>query len=64
MQNHQRMLETAKKLRVEKEREESLSQQKQEQKNQVTNLENCSLETAFKKVSHCIGWQDFCFKGA
>ncbi|KAJ6656716.1 hypothetical protein lerEdw1_003603 [Lerista edwardsae] len=35
VQNHQRMLETARQLRVEKEREESLAQQKQEQKNQV-----------------------------
>ncbi|KAG8455998.1 hypothetical protein GDO86_001979 [Hymenochirus boettgeri] len=34
VQNHQRMLEIARQLRVEKEREESLAQQKQEQKNQ------------------------------
>jgi len=33
--NHQRMLELARQLRVEKEREESLAHQKQEQKNQV-----------------------------
>lgn len=33
--NHQRMLDVARQLRVEKEREESLSHQKQEQKNQV-----------------------------
>lgn len=33
--NHQRMLEQARQLRVEKEREEALSHQKQEQKNQV-----------------------------
>ncbi|XP_078083589.1 intraflagellar transport protein 81 homolog [Mustelus asterias] len=33
--NHQRMLEMARQLRVEKEREESLTQQKQEQKNQL-----------------------------
>ncbi|KYO39754.1 intraflagellar transport 81-like protein isoform B [Alligator mississippiensis] len=37
VQNHQRMLEIARQLRLEKEREESLVQQKQEQKNQ--NLE-------------------------
>lgn len=35
MSNHQRMLEVARQLRVEKEREESLSHQKLEQKNQV-----------------------------
>ncbi|XP_010202919.2 intraflagellar transport protein 81 homolog isoform X1 [Colius striatus] len=35
VQNHQRMLEIARQLRVEKEREESLAQQKQEQKNQL-----------------------------
>ncbi|KAG8146068.1 hypothetical protein E2320_012473 [Naja naja] len=34
VQNHQRMLEMARQLRVEKEREEDLTQQKQEQKNQ------------------------------
>ncbi|MEQ2203556.1 Intraflagellar transport protein 81, partial [Xenoophorus captivus] len=33
--NHQRMLEQARQLRVEKEREESLTHQKQEQKNQL-----------------------------
>lgn len=33
--NHQRMLEQARQLRVEKEREEALTHQKQEQKNQV-----------------------------
>ncbi|KAI2661886.1 hypothetical protein H4Q32_007582 [Labeo rohita] len=33
--NHQRMLELARQLRVEKEREESLAHQKQEQKNQL-----------------------------
>ncbi|XP_046904575.1 intraflagellar transport protein 81 homolog [Hypomesus transpacificus] len=33
--NHQRMLELARQLRVEKEREESLAQQKQDQKNQL-----------------------------
>ncbi|XP_026199751.1 intraflagellar transport protein 81 homolog [Anabas testudineus] len=37
--NHQRMLEQARQLRVEKEREESLSQQKQEQKNQLFQAE-------------------------
>ncbi|XP_071778342.1 intraflagellar transport protein 81 homolog [Centroberyx gerrardi] len=37
--NHQRMLEQARQLRVEKEREESLAQQKQEQKNQLFQAE-------------------------
>ncbi|XP_036954242.1 intraflagellar transport protein 81 homolog [Acanthopagrus latus] len=37
--NHQRMLEQARQLRVEKEREESLTQQKQEQKNQLFQAE-------------------------
>ncbi|XP_039628079.1 intraflagellar transport protein 81 homolog [Polypterus senegalus] len=37
--NHQRMLEMARQLRVEKEREESLAQQKQEQKNQLFHTE-------------------------
>ncbi|XP_078237894.1 intraflagellar transport protein 81 homolog [Pogona vitticeps] len=39
VQNHQRMLEMARQLRVEKEREESLAQQKQEQKNQLFHAE-------------------------
>ncbi|XP_043354324.1 intraflagellar transport protein 81 homolog isoform X2 [Dermochelys coriacea] len=39
VQNHQRMLEIARQLRVEKEREESLAQQKQEQKNQLFHAE-------------------------
>ncbi|KAI5095291.1 intraflagellar transport protein 81-like, partial [Silurus meridionalis] len=37
--NHQRMLEVARQLRVEKEREESLAHQKQEQKNQLFQAE-------------------------
>ncbi|XP_042276951.1 intraflagellar transport protein 81 homolog [Thunnus albacares] len=37
--NHQRMLEQARQLRVEKEREESLAHQKQEQKNQLFQAE-------------------------
>lgn len=37
--NHQRMLEQARQLRVEKEREEALSHQKQEQKNQMFQVE-------------------------
>ncbi|XP_051524579.1 intraflagellar transport protein 81 homolog isoform X2 [Myxocyprinus asiaticus] len=37
--NHQRMLELARQLRVEKEREESLTHQKQEQKNQLFQAE-------------------------
>ncbi|XP_026547364.1 intraflagellar transport protein 81 homolog, partial [Notechis scutatus] len=39
VQNHQRMLEMARQLRVEKEREENLTQQKQEQKNQLFHAE-------------------------
>ncbi|KAH0625423.1 hypothetical protein JD844_014920 [Phrynosoma platyrhinos] len=39
VQNHQRMLEIARQLRVEKEREDSLAQQKQEQKNQLFHAE-------------------------
>ncbi|KAM4809017.1 intraflagellar transport protein 81 homolog [Rhinophrynus dorsalis] len=39
VQNHQRMLEIARQLRVEKEREEALAQQKQEQKNQLFHAE-------------------------
>ncbi|XP_007433333.1 intraflagellar transport protein 81 homolog isoform X1 [Python bivittatus] len=39
VQNHQRMLEMARQLRVEKEREEALAQQKQEQKNQLFHAE-------------------------
>ncbi|XP_077318116.1 intraflagellar transport protein 81 homolog [Lithobates pipiens] len=39
VQNHRRMLEMASQLRVEKEREESLAQQKQEQRNQLFNAE-------------------------
>ncbi|XP_060106128.1 intraflagellar transport protein 81 homolog [Heteronotia binoei] len=39
VQNHQRMLESARQLRVEKEREESLALQKQEQKNQLFHAE-------------------------
>ncbi|XP_054852959.1 intraflagellar transport protein 81 homolog isoform X1 [Eublepharis macularius] len=39
VQNHQRMLETARQLRVEKEREQSLAQQKQEQKIQLFHAE-------------------------
>ena len=40
MSNHQRMLEQARQLRVEKEREEALAHQKQEQKNQVNAIFN------------------------
>ncbi|XP_075034432.1 intraflagellar transport protein 81 homolog [Mixophyes fleayi] len=39
VQNHQRMLEIASQLRVEKEREESMAQQKQEQRNQLFSAE-------------------------
>ncbi|NWI95289.1 IFT81 protein, partial [Pitta sordida] len=39
VQNHQRMLEIARQLRSEKEREESLAQQKQEQKSQLFHAE-------------------------
>ena len=37
--NHQRMLDLARQLRVEKEREEALAHQKQEQRNQVTDFD-------------------------
>ncbi|XP_072244637.1 intraflagellar transport protein 81 homolog [Leuresthes tenuis] len=43
--NHQRMLDQARQLRVEKEREESLSQQKQEQKNQLFQAEQRLLRS-------------------
>ncbi|XP_073532399.1 intraflagellar transport protein 81 homolog isoform X1 [Phyllobates terribilis] len=39
VQNHQRMLEIASQLRIEKEREDSLAQQKQEQRNQLFSVE-------------------------
>ncbi|CAJ0966662.1 unnamed protein product [Ranitomeya imitator] len=39
VQNHQRMLEIASQLRIEKEREDSLTQQKQEQRNQLFSAE-------------------------
>ncbi|XP_030901392.1 intraflagellar transport protein 81 homolog [Melopsittacus undulatus] len=39
VQNHPRILEIARQLRIEKEREESLAQQKQEQKNQLFHAE-------------------------
>ncbi|XP_058640644.1 intraflagellar transport protein 81 homolog isoform X2 [Onychostoma macrolepis] len=46
--NHQRMLELARQLRVEKEREESLAHQKQEQKNQLfqaeQRLQRCQIQ--------------------
>ncbi|KAM4707425.1 intraflagellar transport protein 81 homolog [Discoglossus pictus] len=47
VQNHQRMLEMARQLRVEKEREESLAQQKQEQKNQLFHAEQ-----RFQRAQH------------
>uniref|UniRef100_A0AAQ5Y0N0 Intraflagellar transport protein 81 homolog n=1 Tax=Amphiprion ocellaris TaxID=80972 RepID=A0AAQ5Y0N0_AMPOC len=43
--NHQRMLEQARQLRVEKEREESLTHQKQEQKNQLFQAEQRLLRS-------------------
>ncbi|KAM4576996.1 intraflagellar transport protein 81 homolog [Odontesthes bonariensis] len=43
--NHQRMLDQARQLRVEKEREESLSHQKQEQKNQLFQAEQRLLRS-------------------
>uniref|UniRef100_A0A671N514 Intraflagellar transport protein 81 homolog n=1 Tax=Sinocyclocheilus anshuiensis TaxID=1608454 RepID=A0A671N514_9TELE len=46
--NHQRMLELARQLRVEKEKEESLAHQKQEQKNQLfqaeQRLQRCQIQ--------------------
>ncbi|XP_031598695.1 intraflagellar transport protein 81 homolog [Oreochromis aureus] len=43
--NHQRMLEQARQLRVEKEREEALTHQKQEQKNQLFQAEQRRLRS-------------------
>ncbi|MED6280751.1 Intraflagellar transport protein 81, partial [Characodon lateralis] len=48
--NHQRMLEQARQLRVEKEREESLTHQKQEQKNQVNPLGYITLQNIYIRL--------------
>lgn len=56
VQNHQRMLEIARQLRLEKEREESLAQQKQEQKNQLFHAEQ-RLQRAqlhLKEMQHAV----------
>ncbi|NWY51838.1 IFT81 protein, partial [Chionis minor] len=56
VQNHQRMLEIARQLRLEKEREESLAQQKQEQKNQLFHAEQ-RLQRAqlqLKEMHHAV----------
>uniref|UniRef100_A0A3B3U8G9 Intraflagellar transport protein 81 homolog n=1 Tax=Poecilia latipinna TaxID=48699 RepID=A0A3B3U8G9_9TELE len=50
--NHQRMLEQARQLRVEKEREESLTHQKQEQKNQVKTLDYFNRFVAALKLQY------------
>ncbi|XP_061322251.1 intraflagellar transport protein 81 homolog isoform X2 [Pezoporus occidentalis] len=57
VQNHPRILEIARQLRVEKEREESLAQQKQEQKNQLFRAEQ-RLQRAqlqLKEMLHAAG---------
>ncbi|XP_069727059.1 intraflagellar transport protein 81 homolog [Phaenicophaeus curvirostris] len=56
VQNHPRMLEIARQLRLEKEREESLAQQKQEQKNQLFHAEQ-RLQRAqlqLKEMHHAV----------
>ncbi|KFP85045.1 PREDICTED: intraflagellar transport protein 81 homolog, partial [Acanthisitta chloris] len=56
VQNHQRMLEIARQLRLEKEREESLAQQKHEQKNQLFHAEQ-RLQRAqlqLKEMQHAV----------
>uniref|UniRef100_A0A803W1U9 Intraflagellar transport protein 81 homolog n=1 Tax=Ficedula albicollis TaxID=59894 RepID=A0A803W1U9_FICAL len=56
VQNHQRMLEIARQLRLEKEREESLAQQKQEQKSQLFHAEQ-KLQRAqvqLKEMQHMV----------
>uniref|UniRef100_A0A674JQP3 Intraflagellar transport protein 81 homolog n=1 Tax=Terrapene triunguis TaxID=2587831 RepID=A0A674JQP3_9SAUR len=56
VQNHQRMLEIARQLRVEKEREESLAQQKQEQKNQLFHAEQRlqRVQLQLKDMQHAV----------
>ncbi|XP_045152650.1 intraflagellar transport protein 81 homolog [Echinops telfairi] len=49
VQNHQPMLKIARQLRVEKEREEFLAQQKQEQKNQVSSVKCSSFDSGLMK---------------
>ncbi|NWH72897.1 IFT81 protein, partial [Piaya cayana] len=56
VQNHPQMLEIARQLRLEKEREESLAQQKQEQKNQLFHAEQ-RLQRAqrqLKEMHHAV----------
>ncbi|KAM4857337.1 intraflagellar transport protein 81 homolog isoform X3 [Urocitellus parryii] len=50
VQNHQRMLKIARQLRVEKEREEFLAQQKQEQKNQINEINTQINQLIEKKM--------------
>lgn len=52
--NHQRMLEQARQLRVEKEREEALSHQKQEQKNQVKDISHWLLSWTCSQRFPCL----------
>ncbi|OXB84942.1 UNVERIFIED_CONTAM: hypothetical protein H355_016064 [Colinus virginianus] len=56
VQNHQRMLEIARQLRLEKEREESLAHQKQEQKNQLFHAEQRlqRTELQLKEMHHAV----------
>ncbi|NWU91067.1 IFT81 protein, partial [Upupa epops] len=56
VQNHQRMLEIARQLRLERQREESVAQQKQEQKNQLFHAEQ-RLQRAqlqLKEMHHAV----------
>ncbi|XP_054144799.1 intraflagellar transport protein 81 homolog isoform X1 [Melozone crissalis] len=56
VQNHQRMLEIARQLRLEKEREESLAQQKQEQKSQLFHTEQRlqRAQVQLKEMQHMV----------
>ncbi|NXI30188.1 IFT81 protein, partial [Sterrhoptilus dennistouni] len=56
VQNHQRMLEIARQLRLEKEREESLAQQKQEQKSQLFHAEQRlqRAQVQLKEMQHVV----------
>ncbi|KFU90204.1 Intraflagellar transport protein 81 [Chaetura pelagica] len=56
VQNHQQMLEIARQLRLEREREESLAQQKQEQKNQLFHAEQRLQRARFqlKEMHHAV----------
>ncbi|RXN12397.1 intraflagellar transport 81-like protein [Labeo rohita] len=57
--NHQRMLELARQLRVEKEREESLAHQKQEQKNQLFQAEQRLQRCLMKRLEEDIKFNSY-----